>query len=133
MGRALMYTAIGGLLLIVLSSIFVFDHGGAQIPVGGAAESPAAETVSLHDLTTAAGIEEYGGRVVSTSGTLYFNSATNNFVITTEDANYLVVVDWSEKLGAFEGETVRVIGEFNLVPGSGPTIEAASVSLLDGA
>lgn len=137
MGRALMYTVTGGLLLIVLSSVFLLDHGGAQIPQPNssaiAAEGESgAQVISLHDLTTAAGIEEYSGHTVSTTGTLYFNSATNKFVITTPDANYQVVIDWSQKLGGFEGQPVRVIGKFSEVAGDGPTIEATSVSLLDG-
>jgi hypothetical protein len=132
-GRTLMYTAIGGLLLIVLSSVFLLDHGGARIPKpNSAAIAAEADAVTLHDLTTASGIEEYGGHIISTSGTLYYNSATNNFVITTPDANYEVVIDWSQKLGAFEGEPVRVIGKFSRVAGSSPTIEATSVSLLEG-
>jgi hypothetical protein len=135
MGRTLMYTAIGGLLIIVLSSVFLLDHGGARIPqpnsLAAAAEAgePDAEIVSLHDLT--AQVERYEGRTVSTTGTLFFNSATNQFVVHTDNANYDVVIDYAQKLGRFEGEVVRVIGKFIVIPGEGPTIEATDVSLLD--
>lgn len=128
MGRTLMYMAIGGLLLLVLSTVFVIDHGGGHIPVGGAIDSSAQpETVSLHDLTTAAGIEQYRGRNVSTAGTLFFNSATNHHVITVADANYTVIVEWPGGLGQFEGRDVIVTGTFNVRPGEGPSIEATDV------
>jgi hypothetical protein len=127
MGRTLMYTAIGGLLILVLSSVFVLDHGGARIPVGGA--EVGAESVSLHDLTTAAGIEKYGGRNVSTSGTLFFNSASNRHVLIAGDENYPVIIDSEGKLGQFEGKQVLVTGKFSLVAGAGPTIAATSVRL----
>lgn len=124
MGRTVMYAALGALLLLVLSATFVLDHGGARKPAGAAAQK-----VSLHDLTTAAGIENYVGHTVSTSGTLYFNSATNEHVIIDGNQNYEVAINWSGKLGPFEGKQVLVTGTFRAAPGAGPSIEATSVEL----
>jgi len=133
MGRTLMYTALGALLLLVLSSVFLLEHGGARIPAVGSqgAVDPSADpvTVSLHDLTSSGGIQKYAGRAVSTSGTLYYNSATNKFVIIDGNQNYPVTIDSPRKLGQFEGKQVLVTGTFNAIDGAGPTIAATSVEL----
>ena len=130
MGRTLMYTAIGALLLLVLSSVFLLDHGGAHIPQGGAFDANAApQEVTLHDLTITTGIQQYEHHNVETTGTLYFNSQTNRHVIVDKDSNYQVVVKWDGGLGQFEGQQVVVIGAFGLVPGAGPTIQATAVRL----
>lgn len=131
MGRTLMYTALGALMLLVLLSFFVLEHGGEQLPKPGIGSadnsSPGAGGVSLHDLTTLPGLEDYRDHIVSTSGTLYFNSATNKHVIVDGDQNYAIVINSPSKLGEFEGKQVLVTGTFRLAPGAGPSIDATSV------
>ena len=121
-------------MILVLSSVFVLEHGGEQLakPGTSSADNSAhagTETVSLHDLTTSAGIQKYSGKSVSTGGTLYFNSSTNNFQIVSGEENYPVTIKSPNKLAQLEGQPVIVTGTFRLVPGSGPTIDSAIVEL----
>jgi hypothetical protein len=127
-----MYAAITALLLLVVSSTFVLEHGGAENAKPGSVPNDSADPdvtdVSLHDLTSVGNIERYGGHLVRTSGTLYFNSASNNFVITTGNENFPVVLRSSSKLAQYEGRNVIVTGVFDLVPGAGPSIEVRFIA-----
>jgi hypothetical protein len=119
MGRTLMYTALGALALLILSSTFVLEHGGGTLALE--------QEASLHDLTT--NVDEWRGRSVSTTGTLYHNDALDQYQISDGDQNFPVVVRWNGGMKLLVGKKVTVLGKFSDEAGIGPVIDARSVRL----
>jgi hypothetical protein len=119
MGRTLMYTALGALALLILSSTFVLEHGGGTLALE--------QEASLHDLTT--NVDEWRGRSVSTTGTLYRNDALAQYQISDGDQNFPVVVRWNGGMKSLVGKKVTVLGKFSDEPGIGPVIDARTVRL----
>jgi hypothetical protein len=123
MGRALMYAALAVLAVLVLSSFVVLKHGDA-----GLAQP---KSSSVHELTTNSA--SFKGDPVTTTGILQYDSSRGLYVIIDDSGqgeNFAIVVrpEKETPLPLLVGKHVKVSGDFDYEPVTGPFIEKAYVS-----
>jgi len=123
MGRALMYAALAGLAVFVLSATFILDHGGESIA--------AVQSVTVHDLTSSP--NSWDGSPVSVDGMFSYGEEHAEYQL-VDEGNFAVLIrkhHVSTDLSDLVGQRVRVSGVFGIDDDLGVYIDADAVQLAD--
>ncbi len=117
MGRTLMYSAIGGLAVFVLSAAFLVQSGGGSIAQAG--------DRSIHDLFLEP--ERFDGAGVTTEGVLRPGNSGEEFLVTADGLGIIVRSDSLDRLRELEGRKVRISGRFGVDEDAGVFIDAITI------